>query len=192
MGAFTPPSQESQSTMLKSITTETSRLLVLEKSFQELLAFATHTVPPSSQRFDGQVMRITEIHLTLVDRPDDCLRAFCSVTFDNVFVVKDLRVIEGPRGLFVAIPSENRTATNPHLRATNPLQARCRSERGYRFALDEPKDFGGTPHSETMHPITAAFRARLESRVIAAYREQMRIIREAGEPNEPSLHVQTG
>ena len=51
-------------------------------------------------------MEITEVRLTL--RQEDRLKAFVSITFDNAFVVRGLKVIEGNTGLFVAMPSRRR------------------------------------------------------------------------------------
>jgi stage V sporulation protein G len=51
-------------------------------------------------------MEITEVRLTL--RREERLKAFVSITFDNAFVVRGLKVIEGNTGLFVAMPSRRR------------------------------------------------------------------------------------
>ena len=51
-------------------------------------------------------MEITEVRLTL--RHEERLKAFVSITFDNAFVVRGLKVIEGNTGLFVAMPSRRR------------------------------------------------------------------------------------
>ncbi|NNE09685.1 MAG: septation regulator SpoVG [Gemmatimonadetes bacterium] len=51
-------------------------------------------------------MEITEVRVTI--RPDDKLKAFASITFDHCFVVRGLKVIEGNKGLFVAMPSRRR------------------------------------------------------------------------------------
>ncbi len=48
-------------------------------------------------------MRITEININL--RDEDKLKAFVNITFDDVFVVRGLKVIEGSQGLFVCMPS---------------------------------------------------------------------------------------
>ena len=50
-------------------------------------------------------MEITEVRVKLVDNKDDRLKAFCSVTMDNEFVVRDIKIIEGTNGYFVAMPS---------------------------------------------------------------------------------------
>jgi stage V sporulation protein G len=52
-------------------------------------------------------MEITEVRLTL--RTEDRLKAFVSITFDDAFVVRGLKVIEGNTGLFVAMPSRRRS-----------------------------------------------------------------------------------
>jgi len=51
-------------------------------------------------------MEITEIRISL--RDDNKLKAFASITFDNSFVVRGLKIIEGEKGLFVAMPSRKR------------------------------------------------------------------------------------
>ncbi len=48
-------------------------------------------------------MRITEININL--RDEDKLKAFVNITFDDVFVVRGLKIIEGGQGLFVCMPS---------------------------------------------------------------------------------------
>ncbi len=48
-------------------------------------------------------MRITEININL--RDEEKLKAFVNITFDDVFVVRGLKVIEGGQGLFVCMPS---------------------------------------------------------------------------------------
>lgn len=48
-------------------------------------------------------MEITEININI--RDEDKLKAFVNITFDDVFVVRGLKVIEGNNGLFVCMPS---------------------------------------------------------------------------------------
>lgn len=51
-------------------------------------------------------MNITEVRVFPVE--DDKLKAFVTITIDNCFVVRDLKVINGNSGLFVAMPSRKR------------------------------------------------------------------------------------
>lgn len=51
-------------------------------------------------------MEITEVRITL--RDEEKLKAFANVTFDNAFVVRGLKVINGTSGYFVSMPSRKR------------------------------------------------------------------------------------
>jgi stage V sporulation protein G len=51
-------------------------------------------------------MEITEVKVFPVN--EERLKAYVSVTFDNCFVVRDLKIINGTSGLFVAMPSKKR------------------------------------------------------------------------------------
>ncbi len=51
-------------------------------------------------------MEITEIRISV--RDDNKLKAFASITLDNRFVIRGLKIIEGTKGLFVAMPSRKR------------------------------------------------------------------------------------
>lgn len=51
-------------------------------------------------------MKITEVKVFPVN--EDRLKAYVSITLDNCFVVRDLKVIQGTSGLFVAMPSKKR------------------------------------------------------------------------------------
>jgi stage V sporulation protein G len=51
-------------------------------------------------------MEITEIRISL--RTDNKLKAFASITLDNRFVIRGLKIIEGAKGVFVAMPSRKR------------------------------------------------------------------------------------
>lgn len=49
-------------------------------------------------------MEVTEIRVRMVDN-ESKMKAVVSVTFDEVFVVHDIKVIEGTKGIFIAMPS---------------------------------------------------------------------------------------
>lgn len=51
-------------------------------------------------------MVISEVKVFPVN--EDRLKAYVSITIDNCFVVRDLKIIEGTSGLFVAMPSKKR------------------------------------------------------------------------------------
>ena len=51
-------------------------------------------------------MEVTEVKVFPVQ--EDRLKAYVTITFDDCFVVRDLKVISGNNGLFVAMPSKKR------------------------------------------------------------------------------------
>ncbi len=51
-------------------------------------------------------MEITEVRVFPVN--EDKLKAYATITFDDCFVIRDLKVIHGNSGLFVAMPSKKR------------------------------------------------------------------------------------
>ena len=50
-------------------------------------------------------MQVTDVRIRVIDK-DSKMKAVASVTFDDCFVVHDIKVIEGERGLFVAMPNK--------------------------------------------------------------------------------------
>lgn len=53
-------------------------------------------------------MEVTEVRVFMTEEDDERLKAYATVTFDHCFVVRDLKVISGNGGLFVAMPSKKR------------------------------------------------------------------------------------
>jgi stage V sporulation protein G len=105
----------------------------------------------------------------------DRLRAFCSITIDNDFVVHDLRVIEGRKGLFVAMPSRKLSDNCPRCGAKNELRAKYCGDCG--GGLDESRAeriVGGRDklHVDVAHPINTPCREQLQAAVLAAYGEE--------------------
>ena len=56
-------------------------------------------------RKGGEVMNITDVRIRKINM-DGRMKAIVSVTFDDAFVVHDVKVVEGQKGLFVAMPSK--------------------------------------------------------------------------------------
>ena len=89
-------------------------------------------------------MKITDVRVRKIAR-EGKMRAIVSVTFDNEFVVHDIKVIEGDKGLFMAMPSKK--ATDGEYRdIAHPINAGTRDRiqkiilESYEKALDEPYD----------------------------------------------------
>ena len=73
-------------------------------------------------------MEVTEVRIFPVQ--EDRLKAYVAITFDNCFVVRDLKVISGNNGLFVAMPSKKRKDTISPLRKTPLLRFLERGQGG--------------------------------------------------------------
>ncbi len=89
-------------------------------------------------------MQITDIRIRVVDK-DSKMKAVASVTFDDSFVVHDIKVIEGEKGLFIAMPSK-KTRGDEYRDIAHPINGEMRSllqdaivER-FKQALDELPD----------------------------------------------------
>lgn len=123
-------------------------------------------------------MEITEVRIFLKDSPDKKLKAYATVTFDNAFVVRNIKVIEGSTGLFIAMPSrkvkqpcpkcgfknESRSKYCNQCGSSLPLVARPTGQEGASSAQSEHKDLA--------HPITQSFREYLQKRILEAYEEE--------------------
>lgn len=135
-------------------------------------------------------MNITEVRVKLMHDRTDRLRAFCSVTIDDDFVVHDLRVIEGRKGMFVAMPSRKLRDNCPRCGSKNELRASYCSSCGGELAEGRGAAAGGPDryHVDVAHPINTACRETLQTTVLAAYEEEARRAREGLEP----LHEYTG
>ena len=64
-------------------------------------------------------MQITDVRLRKVNS-ENRMKAVASVTFDNEFVIHDIKVIESQNGLFIAMPSKA-TATGGHRDVAHPI-----------------------------------------------------------------------
>ncbi len=127
-------------------------------------------------------MEITDIRLKLIRDASDRLKAVCTITFDGEFVVRDVKVVEGTSGLFVAMPSRKLSVACHQCRHKNHLRARFCNECGAKLTVqDTPPDPDGRTrlHRDVAHPITTAFREAMQQHVIEAYRS------EAERPQEP-------
>src|SRR3954466_5710491 len=103
------------------------------------------------------------------------LLAFCSVTFDNMFVVRDLKVIEGTKGSFVAMPSRKLTDRCGQCGCKNHLRARHCNQCGTR--LDENRAIRDTDgraklHADIAHPINSSCRESIQSSILRAFQEE--------------------
>ena len=120
-------------------------------------------------------MQITEVRIKLMEEPGERLKAFCSITFDDCFVVRDLKIIEGASGPFVAMPSRKLTAHCPSCRCKNHLRAAHCNQCGARLKESQAiRDEEGRTklYADIAHPINSACREMIQQHVIHAFEEE--------------------
>lgn len=136
-------------------------------------------------------MQITDIDVRLM--PDNGrFKAYCTVTLDDQFVVKDVKIIDGRTGLFVAMPSRKLSDPCGRCRSRNHLLARFCNECGARLPETRiQRGAKGKPvfDLDIVHPITASCRQRFERQILEAYNQELEASRQTGyQPrfNEPA------
>jgi stage V sporulation protein G len=128
-------------------------------------------------------VEITEVRVKLMDEPGERLKAFCSITFDDCFVVRDLKIIEGASGPFVAMPSRKLTAHCPGCRTKNHLRAVFCNQCGTRLKenLAQKDDTGRAKlYADIAHPINSECREMIQDRVIQAFEAEVEKAQEPG------------
>ncbi|MFO0958602.1 MAG: SpoVG family protein [Isosphaeraceae bacterium] len=124
-------------------------------------------------------MEITEVRIKLMEDnsgSNERLQAFCSITFDDMFVIRDLKIIEGAKGFFVAMPSRKLTDRCNHCGTKNHLRSRFCNQCGAR--LDENRalrdaDGRAKLHADIAHPINSMCREKIQGAVLGQYAEEL-------------------
>jgi stage V sporulation protein G len=117
-------------------------------------------------------MEISEVRVKLVANQDDRLKAFCSMTLDNEFVVRDIKVIEGTGGLFVAMPSRKMSDHCSKCGGKNHLRAKFCNHCGGKLSENRAhQDQEGRMklHADIAHPINARCRRDIQEAIIKAF-----------------------
>jgi stage V sporulation protein G len=128
-------------------------------------------------------MNITDVQVNLVNAKDDKLRAFCTITFNDEFVIRDIKVIEGTKGPFVAMPSRKVMDHCPKCHGKNHLRAKFCNNCGNRLDPNRGRRDRGMLvrlHTDIAHPINSDCRERVQDRIIEDYEKAMQGARESG------------
>ncbi len=121
-------------------------------------------------------MNITEAKIKFMSDRSDKLKAFCSITIDHEFVVRDIKIIEGSHGYFVAMPSRKLMDRCPSCGGKNHLRAAYCNDCGAglpanRVTRDEQ---GRTKlHADIAHPINSDCREGMQRQIIEAYEKEL-------------------
>jgi stage V sporulation protein G len=126
---------------------------------------------------------ITEVRIKLMEDPHDRLQAFCSITFDGCFVVRDLKIIQGTKGPFVAMPSRKLTDRCPCCNNKNHVRSQHCNQCGAKLNENRaPCGENGRAklYADIAHPINSSCRELIQDRVLDAYGEELVRSKEPG------------
>ncbi len=119
-------------------------------------------------------MRLSEVKIHLCPPASGRLKAFCSLTLDNALVIRDVKIIDGDNGLFIAMPSRKLCDHCTKCHEKNHLRARFCNNCGTRLNENRHLRYRLGPdrlklHSDIAHPINAHARAQIEREVFDAF-----------------------
>ncbi len=89
-------------------------------------------------------MQITDVRVRRITK-EGKMKAIVSITIDNEFAVHDIKVIEGEKGLFIAMPSK-KAADGEYRDIAHPINSETREAiqqiilESYNKALTEPQE----------------------------------------------------
>ena len=119
-------------------------------------------------------MEITEVRIFLKESPDKKLKSYATVTFDNAFVVRNIKVIQGNSGLFIAMPSRRLKTPCPKCGFRNELHSKFCNQCGAQLPqsfrpVSAETSTAQSEHKDICHPITQTFREYLQKKVLEAH-----------------------
>ena len=149
-------------------------------------------------------MEITEVRVALRESPahppttdprggEKRLKAYATLTFDHCFVVRNIKIIEGRNGLFVAMPSRKPKTTCGKCGFKGDLGGRFCTQCGAAMprlmerttVTTEHEAVEGQAHRDITHPITVEFRQYLQQKILDAYEAER-----AKEQQQPASHAE--
>ncbi|MBS6722130.1 MAG: septation regulator SpoVG [Clostridiales bacterium] len=102
-------------------------------------------------------MQITDIRIRRIAK-EGKMKAVVSITFDNAFVVHDIKIIEGEKGLFIAMPSR-KAADGEYRDIAHPINSETRDTvqsmvlSRYEELMEEVEDENGVVAETAMEAV---------------------------------------
>lgn len=123
-------------------------------------------------------MDVTEVRVFLRNKDSNKkLKAYVTITFDNCFVVRDVKVIEGSKGLFVAMPSAKMKTTCLQCGHRNVVRSKycnqCAAaleQQPVKTVSQADDEHRQNEHKDIAHPITPECREYIQKKVLEAYK----------------------
>ncbi|MDD4203351.1 MAG: septation protein SpoVG family protein, partial [Candidatus Omnitrophica bacterium] len=115
----------------------------------------------------------------LKEGADKKLKAYATLTFDDSFVVRNVKVIQGNKGLFVAMPSRKVKEPCQKCNFKNAVRSRFCNQCGVALPQNNeqvvtmPTDLRQAEHRDIAHPITLECREMIQEKVLEAYEKEV-------------------
>ena len=125
-------------------------------------------------------MEITEVRIFPKEGANNKLKAYATITIDNAFVVRNIKIIEGKTGVFVAMPSRKMKEPCVKCGHSNEVRSKFCNECGGNLPVKphEPvtveyqHEARQAEHKDIAHPITVECRDMIQKKVLRAYEEE--------------------
>ena len=118
-------------------------------------------------------MKITEVRIFPTESRDGKLKAFATMTFDDWFVVRNVKIIQGNNGLFVAMPSRKAMNPCPKCAFKNAVGSKfcnqCGAELPQQTETGDKQQEAQGSHMDIAHPISQECRVYIQDHILNAY-----------------------
>ena len=118
-------------------------------------------------------MEVTEVRIKLMEGSEDRLRAFCSITLDHCFVIRDLKIIDGASGPFVAMPSRKLSSHCYRCHYKNHLRAAFCNQCGSKLKVPHPSESPQKLYADVAHPVNSECRERISAAVLTEFENEL-------------------
>lgn len=71
------------------------------------------------------IMKITSVNVRVTEKEDSRMKGIASILLEDCFAIHDIRIIEGDKGLFIAMPSR-KTPNGEYRDIAHPITPECR------------------------------------------------------------------
>ncbi|MBI4652406.1 septation protein SpoVG family protein [Candidatus Desantisbacteria bacterium] len=120
-------------------------------------------------------MEITEVRVYPRNKDSEKVKAYVTITFDNSFVVRDLKILNGKNGLFVAMPSRKLRVSCSKCGYKNRIHSKFCNSCGTNIESINSKEEVDKKdeHKDIAHPITSEMRNYLQDTILKAYEKKI-------------------
>jgi len=120
-------------------------------------------------------MKITEVRIFPTESRDGKLKAFATMTFDDWFVVRNVKIIQGNNGLFVAMPSRKALDSCQKCSFKNVRGSKycnqCGAQLPQNIVTEEEGHDKQSSHMDIAHPISQECRVYIQDKILEAYQK---------------------